>query len=84
MFRAKLVSQSRASADYPAAEEAPDEWAHVIPKPEKGALLLAHPLLFQQTQTYFHRAAILLLEHGDLGRWGSRGTRTHRQCRMLQ
>lgn len=45
-----------------------DEWAHIIPKPEKGALLLAHPLLFQNSQTYFHRAAILLLEHGDNGR----------------
>ncbi|EFJ40535.1 hypothetical protein VOLCADRAFT_108114 [Volvox carteri f. nagariensis] len=64
-FRAKLVSQSRGGTG---AES--DEWAHIIPKPEKGALLLAHPLLFQQSQTYFHRAAILLLEHGDLGSYG--------------
>ncbi|GLI69796.1 hypothetical protein VaNZ11_014496 [Volvox africanus] len=64
-FRAKLVSQSRGGRDAD-----PGEWAHTIPKPEKGALLLAHPLLFQQSQTYFHRAAILLLEHGNLGSYG--------------
>ncbi|KAG2442426.1 hypothetical protein HXX76_002512 [Chlamydomonas incerta] len=66
-FRAKLVSQSRGQG--PASTSA-DEWAHIIPKPEKGALLLAHPLLFQNSQTYFHRAAILLLEHGDTGSYG--------------
>lgn len=66
-FRAKLVSQSRGEAG-----SSPDsgEWAHAIPKPERGALLLAHPMMFANSQRYFHRAVILLLEHGDRGSYG--------------
>ncbi|KXZ56964.1 hypothetical protein GPECTOR_1g870 [Gonium pectorale] len=67
--RAKLVSQSRGG---PGSGPSPDsgEWAHTISGPERGCLLLAHPLLFQQSQTYFHRAAILLLDHGERGSYG--------------
>ena len=36
-------------------------WAHSIPAPEKGCLLLAHPLVFLGRQKYFHQAAILIL-----------------------
>lgn len=28
-------------------------WAHPIPQPEKGCLLIAHPLMFTSTQIYF-------------------------------
>jgi hypothetical protein len=28
-------------------------WAHPVPQPEKGCLLLAHPLMFTSTQVYF-------------------------------
>ena len=40
-------------------------WAHSIPRPERGSLLLAHPQMFEQSQQYFHQAAILLLDHDD-------------------
>ncbi|GLC38654.1 hypothetical protein PLESTM_000758300 [Pleodorina starrii] len=73
-FRAKLVAQSKgasgAGGGSSDADVASGKWAHAIPKPERGALLLAHPLLFQQSQTYFHRAAILLLDHGETGSYG--------------
>lgn len=47
-------------------------WAHSIPSPEKGCLLLAHPLVFLGRQKYFHQAAILILgespvDAGDIG-----------------
>lgn len=41
------------------------EWAHVVPKPERGCLLLAHPLMFSDTQTYFNQSVIFMLEHDD-------------------
>lgn len=33
--------------------EAGDVWAHGLPRPEQGCLLLSHPLYFSTTQTYF-------------------------------
>ncbi|GFR40718.1 hypothetical protein Agub_g1325 [Astrephomene gubernaculifera] len=67
-FRAQLVSQARGLPS--AAAAAGEEWAHAVPRPERGALLLAHPQLFQTSQTYFHRAAILVMEHGPQGSYG--------------
>ncbi|PNH05041.1 hypothetical protein TSOC_008732 [Tetrabaena socialis] len=67
-FRAKLVSQGKGQGQ--AGPSTSGEWAHAISKPEKGAVLLAHPLMFRQSQPYFHRAVILLLEHGDSGSYG--------------
>ena len=32
-------------------------WAHVIAQPEKGCLLLAHPLMFMEHQAYFHQVS---------------------------
>ncbi|KAJ9510191.1 hypothetical protein QJQ45_015666 [Haematococcus lacustris] len=45
-------------------------WAHSIPGPEKGCLLLAHPLMFNSRQEYFFQSVILLLEHNDKGSFG--------------
>lgn len=45
-------------------------WAHPIPTPEKGCLLLAHPMMFHSNQEYFFQAVILLLEHNDKGSYG--------------
>lgn len=61
-FRAKLVAQERGTEQ--------EQWAHPIPKPEKGALLLAHPMMFSDSQTYFYQAVILLLDHDENGSFG--------------
>ncbi len=45
-------------------------WAHSLPRPERGAVLLAHPLMFEQSQQYFHQAVILLLDHDSTGSYG--------------
>jgi hypothetical protein len=36
-------------------------WAHALPRPERGCLLLAHPMMFHSSQEYFYQAVILLL-----------------------
>ncbi|WIA32918.1 hypothetical protein OEZ86_006088 [Tetradesmus obliquus] len=46
------------------------EWAHELSKPEAGCLLLAHPYMFRERQTYFYQAVILLLDHGPDGSYG--------------
>ena len=59
-------------------QEDPDEalpavagrWAHALPAPETGALLLANPALFTSSQPYFHRAVIFLFEHSAEGSAG--------------
>ncbi|CAM9331869.1 unnamed protein product [Phaeothamnion confervicola] len=46
-------------------------WAHTLPGPEKGCLLLASPEHFKfGQQTYFHQAVIFLAEHGPSGSAG--------------
>ena len=55
-FRARLVAST-------AIATTDDPWAHSIPAPETGALLLASPLLFHTTQQYFRQSVILLVEH---------------------
>jgi putative transcriptional regulator len=47
-----------------------ERWAHALPGPEAGAVLLAHPSMFSSSQTYFRLAAILMLEVGDGGALG--------------
>ncbi|KAK9825180.1 hypothetical protein WJX81_003410 [Elliptochloris bilobata] len=79
-FRARLVASQGASSSAPAAEGAespsagggdqPRLWAHPIPRPERGCLLVAHPLVFRTQQTYFFQAVILLLDHGKEGSQG--------------
>lgn len=82
-FRARLVAQERTT---PGEEEAPDEpsssapavkpkggsglWAHPIPGPEQGCLLVAHPLMFAANQTYFSQSVIFVFAHGESGTVG--------------
>ncbi|KAK9816049.1 hypothetical protein WJX74_001374 [Apatococcus lobatus] len=84
-FRARLVRQSAGDAAHSPApvrsgEEADDAapssasssatWAHVLKEPEKGCLLLAHPLMFTHQQTYFSQAFILITRHDEGGSQG--------------
>ena len=59
-FRARLILSSganKATAQEPGTSGRPSvddgHWAHPIPGPEQGCLLIAHPLMFIQQQTYF-------------------------------
>ena len=49
-------------------EEASQPWAHTIAAPEQGCLLLAHPLMFVNSQVYFHQVitASHLFQGADL------------------
>jgi len=38
-------------------------WAHPLSRPERGCVLVAHPLLFTSTQTYFSKSVVFLIEH---------------------
>lgn len=81
-FRAQLVSRSRltpqASWDEiedgefggSASSDSGDDWAHLIATPEPGCVLLANPMLFGSSQTYFEQAVILVIEHSDQGSMG--------------
>jgi len=78
-FRARLVQQERASAgpgedrlrSSSEAEARPSGmWAHAIPGPEQGCLLIAHPLMFTNNQTYFHQAVLFVFSHADTGTVG--------------
>ena len=40
-------------------------WAHPLSRPERGCVLVAHPLLFTSTQTYFSKSVVFLIEHDD-------------------
>lgn len=46
-FRAKLVAVGRNS------DADSDIWAHSVPGPEQGCILIAHPLMFASSQEYF-------------------------------
>ena len=70
-FRAALVSASNSSSGAPeTSNQAPEHWAHVLPGPEPGCLLLAHPLMFTTSQTYFNKAVILVFSHDANGSAG--------------
>lgn len=47
-----------------------DVWAHPIILPEKGCLLLSHPIMFTNSQTYFFQSVILIWAHDDTGSAG--------------
>lgn len=47
------------------AREGEEEWAHMVMKPEKGCVLLSHPLMFKDQQQYFQQAVIFIIEHMD-------------------
>lgn len=52
------------------SDRVPQSWAHLLPGPEKGCVLLASPQHFKATQRYFHEAAILILNYGPGGALG--------------
>lgn len=63
-FRAQLVSMNNRGAVPGASTSASQSsWAHVLPGPEHGCVLVANPLMFTHTQTYFDQAVILVFEH---------------------
>ena len=71
-FRARLVAGSQKKATPPADstdEAGPNgqaetsHWAHTIPRPEQGCLLIAHPLMFVQQQTYFNQVRVQCDQH---------------------
>ena len=60
-FRARLVAGSRQADEASTnrrSTEAAREWAHPVARPEKGCLLLAHPKMFADSQTYFNQASL--------------------------
>lgn len=83
-FRARLIASTRSAESSAVAgtstvdadgagsalESGANLWAHEVPGPEKGALLLAHPQMFRGSQTYFSLAAVLLLDHDASGSYG--------------
>ncbi|KAL4421283.1 hypothetical protein ABPG75_010574 [Micractinium tetrahymenae] len=82
-FRAQLVAAAAASeaapksasagasATAPVSSEGPGAaWAHMLRGPEQGCLLVANPLMFQTSQTYFYLAIILVVHHNETGSWG--------------
>lgn len=48
-----------------AAESSKLYWAHPIANPEKGCVLIAHPLMFTTEQQYFAQVRLLLHESQD-------------------
>lgn len=51
--RARLVATDRGQQAEPSTSKTQGQWAHDLSKPEKGCLLLAHPLMFGNSQAYF-------------------------------
>lgn len=73
-FRARLVQAEKVEQQPPISEGSSTaplaEWAHPLMLPEKGALLLAHPMMFLKSQQYFYLSIILLLDHDENGSYG--------------
>lgn len=70
-FRARLAAMEAApEAGSSAPKFQEGRWAHTVPVPETGCILLAHPSMFGVSQTYFKLAAILILECNDGGALG--------------
>ena len=51
--RARLIANDRGQQAGASTSASQGQWAHQITKPEKGCLLLAHPLMFGNSQGYF-------------------------------
>lgn len=59
-----------AAAPAAAAAAEGELWAHSLPGPEQGCLLVAHPLMFTTSQTYFFQSVILIFSHNESGSAG--------------
>jgi Uncharacterized ACR, COG1678 len=46
------------------------KWAHEISNIELGCLVVANETLFTEQQTYFYKAVIMIIEHGEQGTAG--------------
>ena len=80
--RAQLVARSRTTpqATWDEVDDAvygpsdagkeSGDWAHLIARPEIGCVLLANPLLFNNSQTYFDKAVILVIDSSEQGSMG--------------
>ena len=68
-FRAQLVQEEAGAAggggSQAREQEAAGGWAHEIWAPEAGCLLIANPVKFRGSQSYFARAVVLLTEHDE-------------------
>ena len=63
---ARSRSSSSSSPSSPASSSSSAKlWAHPLSRPERGCILVAHPLLFTSTQTYFFKSVVFLIEHDD-------------------
>ncbi|KAK9819916.1 hypothetical protein WJX72_003947 [[Myrmecia] bisecta] len=67
-FRARLVASSTSSGS--SRLDAGRLWAHNLPGAEEGCLLIAHPLMFGQSQPYFRLAVVFLFQHDNMGSAG--------------
>ena len=61
--RARLIASSRGQKAEGRTEAGNGRWSLNLVKPEKGCLLLSHPLMFSERQTYFSQ---VLCTHGSL------------------
>ncbi|DBB08311.1 TPA: hypothetical protein ACH3X3_008476 [Trebouxia sp. C0006] len=57
-FRARLVAGDRGQQGEASTSTANSRWAHDVGKPERGCLLLAHPLMFGSSQGYFSQVCL--------------------------
>ncbi|KAL4855729.1 hypothetical protein ACK3TF_003809 [Chlorella vulgaris] len=71
-FRAQLVASTAGASTgiAPSGTQTADSWAHALPHPEHGCLLLANPLMFAGAQQYFHMSVILVWAHDSRGSAG--------------
>ncbi len=71
VHRARLVASTADKQDVSSGRgTSSGAWAHSIPLPEQGCLLVAHPLMFSEQQTYFYQSCIFLFHHDERGSAG--------------
>ena len=77
-FRAKLVwsevgtqdSVAETGTSSDAMKQENSLWLHQLPIPERGCLMLANPMKFGDSQSYFSKSIIALIEYGGMGTVG--------------
>ena len=64
--RSRSASSSSSSASSSSSSSSSSKlWAHPLSRPERGCILVAHPLLFTSAQTYFSKSVVFLIEHDN-------------------